>query len=471
MPRKSLPAFPPPPPDFEAEAMLVGYCIDPVSPQAVVVAAESLDDGAVQGELSPVWRCIRSITLAGRSPTIPEIAASAGPPWTVGKVAGLMRDDLPTDAMFRAVDALVELGRRRRLYGILSSAAAAASTDGADTALSILDTAGQVLQKPQGVRRLIDVAADTLLAARQAVEDREAGEPTGATGLPTGLAPLDRLTGGLEPGDLWVLAGRTSQGKTSLALQIALTQQTPVLFVSAEVTAERLGRKALASRAAVPVPKMRMGALDDHDLERMEAALNALGRSQVVVDDHSRTVTAIRATARTVARKYGHVGLLVVDYLQLLDPEVSGRDGRNRQEVVASISRSLKAMALEQRIPVLALAQLSRAAEEDREPELRHLRESGAIEQDADVVVLIHRPPGHGDEPWQNDPRAHRPLHLNVAKQRDGETAFVPCIWDPTMQTVTAEATAAARHGRVRGPRADIEGEGGRVVPMGRDRS
>ena len=405
-----------------------------------------------------MWRAIRAIVLRGQMPTVPEVAAVAGPGWTVGRVALLMREDLGTEQMLRATDALVELGRRRRLHALLSAAAEAAATQGVDAAMGLLESEGKSLAAPTWTllsRPLADLAGEAVTRAREAIEERERGRVPPSLGLPTGLPALDHLTGGLEPGDLWVLAGRPSTGKTSLALQIALHQRVPVLFVSAEVLGSRLARKALASFAGVRVRDMRMGLLDAEAMARLEAAMVALGRCQVVVDDRSRSVAAIQRTMRQVSRAYGAPALVVVDYLQLL--EASTHDTRTRQEVVAAISRGLKALALEHGVAVLALSQLSRAAEEDQQPELRHLRESGAIEQDADVVVLIHRPPAWGDEPWANDPQAPRPLQLNVAKQRDGETAYVPCTWDPRTQTVQAVdpasqvATRSKRGRRARG--------------------
>lgn len=433
---KAIP-FPPPRPDLAAEALLVGYCLDPVSGEAARMAAESLDDGAVQGELAPVWRAARRALLEGRDPDIPTVAAEAGPPWTVGAVLGAAEAVAPTtDDAMRAVRSLVELARRRKLFAAMSEAAVAVGDKGAAAGLAVLEAASLDMRRlaSEGPRLIGDLASEALERARKAREAQDTQNLEDAEGLPTGIAPLDHMTGGLEPGDLWVLAGRTSQGKTSLALQIALTQTVPVLFVSAEVTAERLGRKALASLADVPVPKMRRGAVDDADMARLERQAKALGLLRVLVDDRSRTVASIRATARTASGKLGQVGLVVVDYLQLLDPDYSGKDKHNRQEVVASISRSLKAMALEERVPILALAQLSRAAEEDKRPELRHLRESGAIEQDADVVVMIHRP----KLPKPLPEKAPKPVNLNIAKQRDGATAYIECQWYPETQTVRA---------------------------------
>lgn len=465
--RKAIP-FPPPPPDPEAEALLVAYALEPISGEAARMAAETLDDDAVQGELAPVWRACRRALLDGRDPDLATVAVDAGLPWTVAKVGALMHAAAPTTSdATRAVRSLVELARRRRLHVALTEAAARAQTDGAEAALDELEATTRELRRPtgEGPQILSDLATPIFVHLRERLAS---GEPPRAEGLPTGIAPLDRMTGGLEPGDLWVLAGRTSQGKTSLALQIALAQTVPVLFVSAEVTGLRLARKALASRAGLSVPKIRLGLVDDGDVTRLQGALDELGRAQVLVDDRSRTPAAILATIRACARSVARVRLVVVDYLQLLEPDLSGKNRQNRQEVVASVSRALKALALGEGIAVLALAQLSRAAEEDREPELRHLRESGAIEQDADVVVMIHKPPGTGDERWQSDANALRPLNLNIAKQRDGETAFVACAWDPKTQTIEAheQITARARERQAgRGPRADSEGR--HVVPMG----
>lgn len=435
------------PPDEALEGMLVGYCLDATVRQVVKAAVETLDDDAVRGKLAPIWHAIREIVLGGAMPTVPEVARRAGAPWTLSQVLSLVRDDITGQEIGQAMDALVELSRRRLVMESLVQAWDAAGRS-ADAALSMLGDAVSRVQARSEMDRpstLSELAEQAMLRSEAARAARERGEVPDDLGLPTGIWPLDVATGGLTPGDLWVLAARTSQGKTSLALQIAQVQTVPVHFASAEVPALRLGRKALASSALVPVPRVRQGSISDEESARMREAVGRLASTQVVVDDRSRTVEALRLSVMQTARRYGRVGLVVVDYLQLLESGSSNARQANRQERVSAVSRGLKLLALDMHVPVLALAQLSRGAEDANEPELRHLRESGAIEQDADVVVFLHRPRRDDQDP---DPRAIIPTDVIVAKNRDGMLARVPCGFDPVTQTIEDDESRLRRHRR-----------------------
>src|ERR1700680_4632462 len=213
------------------------------------------------------------------------------------------------------------------------------------------------------------------------------------TGIPTGYIELDKLTSGLQPSELLILAARPSQGKTALALNlaenIAIRAGQPVAVFSLEMSKESLLQRLVASVAQIDAHKFRTGHLSREDWRRMTEALGTISSSPIWVDDAgSISVLEIGAKARRLKRDKG-LSLLIVDYLQLITAR--GRFG-NRQEEVASISRSLKGLAKELQIPVLVLSQLTRAPERDeRGPQLSDLRESGAIEQDADVKIPKHR--------------------------------------------------------------------------------
>ncbi len=248
------------------------------------------------------------------------------------------------------------------------------------------------------------------------------------TGLATGYTQLDNLTSGLHPSELIVLAARPAMGKTSLALNIAenvaLRQGEPVAIFSLEMSKESLLLRLLASHARIDAHKFRTGHLSRDDWRRMTESLTHLAEAPLWIDDTgSTTVSEMGAKARRLKRDKG-LALLVVDYLQLITAR--GRFS-NRQEEVASISRGLKALAKELKVPLLVLSQLTRAPErDDRRPQLADLRESGAIEQDADVVLFIHRPNlFKPDLPEEERAKAE----LIVAKQRNGPTDRVRFVF------------------------------------------
>src|SRR5713101_4678291 len=248
------------------------------------------------------------------------------------------------------------------------------------------------------------------------------------TGIATGYVELDKLTSGLQPSELLILAARPSQGKTALALNlaenIAIRAGQPVAVFSLEMSKESLLQRLVASVAQIDAHKFRTGHLSREDWRRMTEALGTISSSPIWVDDAgSISVLEIGAKARRLKRDKG-LSLLIVDYLQLITAR--GRFG-NRQEEVASISRALKGLAKELQIPVLVLSQLTRAPERDeRGPQLSDLRESGAIEQDADVVMFIYRP--HFFKAGAT-PEEREETELRIAKQRNGPTDLVKFVF------------------------------------------
>jgi replicative DNA helicase len=241
------------------------------------------------------------------------------------------------------------------------------------------------------------------------------------TGVASGLLDLDDMTGGFHPGQLIILAARPSMGKTALALNIAehagINLKVPVLFISLEMGKLEIGDRMLCARSRVDGHKLRTGiSLGHQELTQLGKAYNELTTYPTVfVDDTpTRNMLQITASARRLKRR-NHIGLILVDYIQLIDSEDS-RD--SRQEQIAKISRRLKAMARALKVPVIALSQLNRAVEtrEDKKPRMADLRESGAIEQDADIVLLLHRPDYYeaNDQPGI--------AVLDIAKNRNGAT-------------------------------------------------
>ncbi len=250
------------------------------------------------------------------------------------------------------------------------------------------------------------------------------------TGLATGYAGLDNETAGLQPSELIILAARPSMGKTALALNIAenvgLRQREPVAIFSLEMSKESLLLRMLASEARVDAHKFRTGHMSRDDWGKVTGALASLGEAPIWIDDSaSSTVLEMGAKARRLKRDRG-LSLMIVDYLQLVVPTGSGRN-TNRQEEVSGMSRALKGLAKELKVPIVVLSQLTRAPErEDRKPQLADLRESGAIEQDADVVLFINRPNFYKtDLPEEDRAKAE----LIIAKQRNGPTGLLNFVF------------------------------------------
>jgi len=250
-------------------------------------------------------------------------------------------------------------------------------------------------------------------------------------GVETGFRDLDTLIGGLHNSELTILAARPSMGKTALALNIAeycsLKAGIPTLFVSLEMSAMELADRLLCSASRVNSHKLRNGTISGEERRKLLETAGELSEAPLLIDDSpSRNMTEIAATARRLKRQ-DKLGLVAIDYLQLIEPD-NPKD--QRQEQVARIARRLKGMARELNVPVLCLAQLNRQAEAAKEnrPRLSHLRESGAIEQDADVVMFVHR-----DEYYETNEedraRVAGEADVIVAKQRNGPTGDVKLVW------------------------------------------
>lgn len=250
------------------------------------------------------------------------------------------------------------------------------------------------------------------------------------TGTPTGFIDLDNLTAGLQPSNLVVLGARPAMGKTSLALgiasHVAMTERRPVLLFSLEMSKLEISKRMLCSEAKVDASHIRNGRLDDDDWSRLAEGMRRLGDAQLWLDDDpTSTVIDIRAKARRLKSKVGDLGLVIVDYLQLMTGRSSAE---NRQVEIAEISRGLKILARELECPVIALSQLSRSLEQraDKRPMLADLRESGAIEQDADVVLFLYR-----DDVYHQESPDRGQAEILIAKHRSGPTGVVRLAWLP----------------------------------------
>jgi len=251
------------------------------------------------------------------------------------------------------------------------------------------------------------------------------------TGIGTGFTDFDKMTTGLHGGEMIVIAARPSVGKTSLAMNIAehvaIEQGLPVGVFSLEMTSESLVLRMLCSRSRVNLRNVREGFLAERDFPKLTGAAGKLAKAPLFIDDSSAlSILQLRAKARRMSQQFG-IKLFVVDYLQLLHS--TARRAENRQQEIADISNGIKSLAKELNVPVIVLSQLNREIEREkgRPPRLSDLRESGAIEQDADVVGLLYKPKqGSDDEDGGGGPEEDAtPVNLLIAKQRNGPTGDV----------------------------------------------
>ena len=296
--------------------------------------------------------------------------------------------------------------------------------DPSSTISELLDAAEQKIFDihESGQRKGFAALRDLLNAEMERV-DKAMQERKFITGVPTGFHDLDEKTSGLQAGDLVIIAGRPSMGKTALALNIALTASSrhaiPVAIFSLEMSSESLVLRLMCAEAGVSMQNVRRGHLSREDRTKLVSALGPLAEARLYIDDSpSLNALDIRARSRRL-RSESPLGMIVIDYLQLMEAHGDRRRERNRQQEISDITRGLKAMAKELNVPVVVLSQLSRAPEQrggDKKPQLSDLRESGAIEQDADVVILLYR----GEFYSPNDEALRGKAEAIIAKQRNG---------------------------------------------------
>ncbi len=292
----------------------------------------------------------------------------------------------------------------------------------------LLDTAESKLYEiTQGnIKKSSESAQDLVIEAKKKIE--EIANKQGLSGVPSGFTKLDKLTSGWQPSDLIIIAARPGMGKTAFALSMArnmaVEHNVPVAFFSLEMSSIQLITRLISSETGLSSEKLRTGNLEKHEWEQLNVKVKSLEKAPLYIDDTpSLSIFDLRAKARRLVSKHG-IKLLMVDYLQLMTAGGS-QSGGNREQEISMISRNLKALAKELNIPVIALSQLSRAVETrggSKRPLLSDLRESGAIEQDADIVSFIYRPEYYKIDEWDDD--EHSPTEgqgeFIIAKHRNG---------------------------------------------------
>lgn len=333
-----------------------------------------------------------------------------------------LANNTPSAANITAyADIVRERSVLRQLIGAASDIADNAFNPQGRTITELLDVAERSVFSisEQGSRGAGPVNIKEYLAATMDKIDTLFHSNNPITGTPTGYVDLDEMTSGLQASDLVIIAGRPSMGKTTLAMNIAenvaIKSRLPVLIFSMEMPGESIVMRLLSSLCRIDQLRIRTGKLADEDWPRISSTVSMLSDAPLYIDDSPGLSPAeMRARARRLTKEHGQLGLIVVDYLQLM--QVAGHS-ENRTAEISEISRSLKGLAKELKVPVIALSQLNRGLEQraDKRPVMSDLRESGAIEQDADLIVFIYR-----DEVYNENSADKGTAEIIIAKQRNG---------------------------------------------------
>ena len=422
-----------PPHDIEAEQAIIGSML--TDKDAVIAAIEILREQDFYREDN---RIIYSaiLNLYNRSEPIDIITLKAelksmGKLEAVGGLEYIVQlpDRVPTTSN---VEQYIKIVEEKSMLRALIKTADELITLGYDPTQEVeqvIDTAEkkifEVMQKKnqKGYSSMKDILIDTFTQLEQLYNQKEM-----ITGVPTGFADLDYRTSGLHNSDLILVAARPAMGKSAFALNIAthaaVRGKVPVAIFSLEMSKEQMANRILCSEAMVDSAKVRTGKIDDEEWGKLAAASGELSEAGIYIDDTPGiSVMEIRAKCRKMKLEK-NIGLVVIDYLQLV--QGSNRKGGSREQEIAEISRSLKILAKEINVPVIALSQLSRAPEQrvDHRPMLSDLSESGSIEQDADIVMFLYR-----DDYYNEDTDKKNIAEVIIAKHRSGATGTVELLW------------------------------------------
>jgi replicative DNA helicase len=382
-----------------------------------------------------IYRHVLALAADGKPVDVVTLSEALGQVQKLDYVGGLaylgaLVANVPSAANIRHYAQIVrERSILRQLAATAGEIADSAFNPLGRNARMVLDEAeAKVLHiAEQGSRgqRTFQPLKDLLVSAVDRIEmlyNRD--NPSDVTGVATGFVDLDKETAGLQPGDLVIVAGRPSMGKTALALNIgehvAIDLKLPVVVFSMEMGASQLAMRMIGSVGRLDQHKLRTGRLAPDDWERLSTALGRLSEAPMLIDETpALNAIEVRSRARRLQKQYGQLGLVIVDYLQLMQAQSVGE---NRATEISEISRALKALAKELKVPVVALSQLNRSLEQrpNKRPVMSDLRESGAIEQDADVILFIYR-----DEVYNEDSPDKGTAEIIIGKQRNGPIGTV----------------------------------------------
>lgn len=430
----------------EAECAVLGACIlggrDTVGEVIEIIAADDFYD-LRHGD---IMRAIMRITSDGLPLDMVQLKQRLADTGLLNRVGGLeylimLAESTPHTASATYHAKIVrEKAMARRLIGMAGDILARAEDSSfpvaeqiaqAEQAIFALSDNNVTASQPRGIGEELDIRFDELATMETGQKQK---------GVRTGYYELDDMLGGMQAGDMVIVAARPSMGKTSWALGAALhaaMHGTPTLVFSLEMSREQIADRLLSMEARVQLHRIRRRTVTPEDMDKLAAALGRIKDAPLVIDDAPLTPETMRSRARKVAAKH-HIGLIVLDYIGL----VRSPRAENRRDEIGQISRAVKAMAKELRVPVMALSQLNRSNEsrEGRRPRMSDLRDSGDLEQDADVVVLIHREDYYT---LKDDPHAIPTFmaDIDVAKQRNGPVGVVQLRFDNETATFQNLAT------------------------------
>ena len=420
-----------PPHSIEAEQSVIGGLLlenEALDKVADILTAEDF----YQFDHKTIFQHIAKLIERNRPADIVTVAESLESTAELTQIGGIaylgsLAQNTPTAANIRRYAEIVrERAIMRKLVTVGSGIAESAYSPNGRDAQQLLDEAeAKIFQIAEGGKRSSEGFQDIKVLLPQVAERIDMlfsrDNPSDVTGIPTGFSDLDSMTSGFQGGDLVIVAGRPSMGKTAFSINIAenvaLDTGLPVAIFSMEMASTQLAMRMIGSVGRLDQHRMRTGRLEDEDWEKLTTALGKLNEAPIFIDEGAALSSFdVRARSRRLHRQCGKLGLIVVDYLQLMAAP-AGRQGENRATEISEISRSLKALAKELDVPVVALSQLNRSVEQrpDKRPVMSDLRESGAIEQDADLILFIYR-----DEVYNPDSTDKGTAEIIIAKQRNG---------------------------------------------------
>ena len=424
-----------PPHDIEAEQAILGCML--TDKDAVVSAIEVLKEESFYREDNrAIFAAIYSLYAKSEPVDIITVKAELVETGNFERVGGLeylasLPERVPTTANVDKYIKIVEEKAALRELITTSNELVALGYDETEDVDNIMDMAERKVfdlaskKNTKGYSPLRDVLVESFDKIEKLYNNKGA-----FSGTPTGFYDFDRITSGLHGSELIILAARPAMGKSAFAINIAtnvaVKAKVPVAIFNLEMAKEQVANRILSSEAMVDSNKIRTGQLEDDDWTKLATTLGKLSEAPIYIDDTAGiSIMEIRAKCRKLKLEK-NIGLVVIDYLQLVQP--TGRKNGTREQEISEISRSLKILAKELDIPVIALAQLSRSVEkrEDKRPMLSDLRESGSIEQDADIVMFIHR-----DDYYNDESERKNIAEIILAKHRAGSTGTVDLAWFP----------------------------------------
>lgn len=418
-----------PPHNHEAEQSVIGAIF--LDPQGLITASEILvAEDFYRTAHQKIFQTMLKLSDQGKAIDVVTVTEELSAKKEIEDVGGLsylteLANAVPTAANIAHYAKIVEeKALLRRLIRVATKIAEDGYTR-EDEVEALLSEAEKKMMEVSSRKNAGDFqhVKDVLVQTYDNIEQLQSRKGD-VTGIPTGFRDLDRITAGFQRNDLIIVAARPSVGKTAFALNVAqsvaIQARENVAIFSLEMGAEQLVMRMICAEGNIDAQVLRTGALTTDDWGKLTMAMGSLSNSGIFIDDTPGVrVNEIRAKSRRLAQEHG-LGMILIDYLQLI--QGSGKPGENRQQEVSEISRSLKALARELKVPVIALSQLSRGVEQrqDKRPMMSDLRESGSIEQDADIVAFLYR-----DDYYDKESESKNMIEIIVAKQRNGPTGTV----------------------------------------------